>query len=182
MAAGGGQVGHVGVEVLAATGAVVLGVEHHDLAWPPCERISQIMKGAAGQPIAIGAVTAVWTRSPPVVLAADADLGLGQILGTFDPHSGIGAIFAGSWHGETPGRKVLPGNTLDDGKVFTELARFLCYRLLRVAPERQAQPPAAAEETTPRAEPDCRRRSAAAPGSASGLRISIRLTRPPTNR
>jgi hypothetical protein len=35
VAAGVGQVGHVGVEVLAATGAVVLGVEHDDVAGPP---------------------------------------------------------------------------------------------------------------------------------------------------
>src|SRR5439155_6937399 len=98
-------------------GAVVLGVEHHDIAWPPCERISQIMKGAASQPIAGGAVAAVRTRAPPVVAAPDADLRFGQILGAVDPHSGIGAIFAGSWHGESPGKRILPGNTSDDGKV-----------------------------------------------------------------
>ena len=56
---------------------------------------------------------------PAVVAAADADLGLGQVLGTIDADRRVGAIFAGSWHGVTPERKVLPGNTLDDGKVFT---------------------------------------------------------------
>jgi hypothetical protein len=35
VAAGGGQVGHVGVEVLAALRAEVLGIAQADVAWPP---------------------------------------------------------------------------------------------------------------------------------------------------
>jgi hypothetical protein len=129
MAAGVGQVGHAGVEVLAAAGAVVLGIEHHDVTRPPGEGITQIMEGPATDPITIGTVTAVRAGAPPVDPAPDANLGLGQILGTFDPHGGIGAILARSWHGLAPGRRVLPGFTSDDGKVFTDSARFLCYRL-----------------------------------------------------
>src|SRR5215472_4742105 len=129
MAAGVSPVGHIGVEVLAAAGAVVLGIEHHDIARPPGEGVSQVVEGAATPPIAEGAVAAVRAGAPPVDPAPDADLGLGQILGTFDPHGGIGAIFARSWHGEAPGRRVLPGITSEDGKVFTDSARFSCYRL-----------------------------------------------------
>src|SRR5512142_2694880 len=45
MAAGVGQVGHVGVEVLAAAGAVVLGVEHDDVAGPAGEGVTEVVEG-----------------------------------------------------------------------------------------------------------------------------------------
>jgi len=77
MAAGVGQVGHVGVEVLAAASAVVLGIEHHDIARPTREGIAQIMEGAPGRPIAIGTVAAVRAVSTAIDAAADADLSLG---------------------------------------------------------------------------------------------------------
>ena len=87
------------------------------------------MEGAATDLVAIGAVSTIRATTPPVVPALDADLGLGQILGAADPHSGIGAIFARSWHDVTPERRVLPGITAEDGEVFTDPARFPCYRL-----------------------------------------------------
>jgi hypothetical protein len=68
----------------------------------------------------------------PVVAALDADLGLGQVLGASDANRRVGAIFAGSWQGVTPEREVLSENTSDDGKVFTDSARFLCYRLEKI--------------------------------------------------
>ena len=131
MAAGVGQVGHIGAEVLTATGAIMLGIEHNDVARPPGKGVAQVMEGPPSVPVAVGAVAAPRAGAPPVVAALDTDLGFGQILGPSDAHSGIGAIFAGSWHGEAPGtgRSVLPGTTSETGKVFTNLARFLCYRL-----------------------------------------------------
>jgi hypothetical protein len=129
MAAGGGQVGGVGVEVLAAGAAIVLRAEQDDVAGPLGEGVAQVVEGAADEPIAVGAVPAMRARAPAVVAAADADVGLGQILGTSDAESRVGAIFAGSGHEVPPGRWALPGDTLDDGEVFTESARFPCYRL-----------------------------------------------------
>ena len=129
MAAGIGQVGGVGVEVLAARAAVVLGTEQDDVAGSPGEGIAQVMKGATDEPIAGGLAAAMRAGPAAVVAALEADLGLGQILGTSDADRGVGAIFAGSRHGVTPEREVLSGNTPDDGKVFTDSARFLCYRL-----------------------------------------------------
>jgi hypothetical protein len=130
MAAGGGQVGGVGVEVLAAAAAVVLRGEQDDVAGPPGEGVAQVVEGAANEPIAGGAVSAMRAGAPPVVAAADAEIGLGQVLGASDSESGIGAIFAGSWHGVPPEGEDLPGDTLVGGKVFTDSARFPCYRLL----------------------------------------------------
>ncbi len=54
MAAGVGQVGGVGVEVLAAAAAVVLRTEQDDVAGPPGEGIAQVVEGAADEPIAGG--------------------------------------------------------------------------------------------------------------------------------
>lgn len=127
MAAGVGQVGGVGVEVLAAAAAVVLRVEQDDVARPAGERVAQVVEGAVGDPIAVGAMTTPRARAPPV--AADADLGFGQITGPVDAESRAGTIFAGSWHGVPPEKTVLPGDTLSDGKMFIVPARFPCYRL-----------------------------------------------------
>jgi hypothetical protein len=107
----------------------MLRVEYDDVAWPPGEGVAQVVEGAVTEPVAVGAVSAMRATAPPVVPALDADLGFGQILGAGDPHGGIGAIFARSWHGIAPERRVIPGNTAEDGEVFTNPARFLCYRL-----------------------------------------------------
>ena len=96
VAAGVGEVGHVGVEVLAAAAAVVRRAEQDDVAGPTGEGVPQIVEGAAGDPIAVGAVAAPRAGAPPVVAATDADLGLGQVLGSIDAEGRVGAIFAGS--------------------------------------------------------------------------------------
>jgi hypothetical protein len=130
MAAGVGQVGGIGVEVLAAAAAVVLRAEQDDVARTRGEGVAQVIKGAADPPIAVGGVSAPRAVAPSVVAAPDAEIGLGQVLGTSDAESRVGAIFAGSWHGITPERRVLPGDTLGCGKMFTDPARFPCYRLI----------------------------------------------------
>jgi hypothetical protein len=45
MAAGVGQVGDISVEVLAALGAAVLGLQHNDIAESLCEGIPQVGGG-----------------------------------------------------------------------------------------------------------------------------------------
>ena len=59
----------------------------------------------------------------------DADVGLGQLVDASHAFGGVGSVFAGSWHGDAPGREVLPGDTTGGGIVFTDPARFPCYRL-----------------------------------------------------
>jgi hypothetical protein len=99
------QVGHVGVEILAATGAIVLRVDHDGVAGPPGERIAEVVERTSGLGIAIGAVSAPGTGPSAVITALDADLGFGQILDAPDPLGRVGSIFAGSWHVRSPGRK-----------------------------------------------------------------------------
>jgi hypothetical protein len=128
MAAGVGQVGRVDVELLAAA-AAALRAEQEDVAGPAGEGIAQVVEGAAGDPVAVGAMTAPRSGAPAVIAAADADLGLGQVLGPIDADGRVGAIFAGSWHRVTPERKVLPGDTRFGGKAFTSAPRFPCHGL-----------------------------------------------------
>src|SRR5512142_1277804 len=127
--AGVGPVGHVGVEVPAAPGAIVPGVEHDEVAGPSGEGVSEVVEGPAAPTIAVGAVAAPRAGSAAVVPAAEADVGLGQVVDAGDALGGIGAVFAGSWHGRAPGRGDLPGDTTGCGKLFTRMARFPCYRL-----------------------------------------------------
>jgi hypothetical protein len=124
-----GEVGHVSVEVLAAASAIVLRVEDDEVAWPSGEGIAQVMEGPSSLRITIGAIATARARPAAVIAALAADLGLGQILDPVDALSGIGSVFPGSWHGESPGGKCLPGITHRNGDLFTEFARFPYYRL-----------------------------------------------------
>jgi hypothetical protein len=125
VAAGVGQVGHVGVEVLAALRAEVLGVEHDEVAGPSGEGVAEVVEDAAGGPVPVGAVAAPRAGPAAVVPAPEADVGLGQIDDAGDALGGIGAVFAGSWHGDAPGRRGLSGDTPGGGKLFTGSPSFL---------------------------------------------------------
>ena len=129
VAAGVSQVGHVGVEVPAALRAEVPGVKHDEVAGPSGEGVSEVVEGAAAPTIAVGTVPAARTGPAAIVAAAEADVGPGQVVDAGDALGGIGAVFAGSWHGEAPGRKDLPGDTPGGGKLFTRVARFPRYRV-----------------------------------------------------
>src|SRR5262249_53410731 len=104
---------------------VVLRGEQDDVARPAGEGVAEIMETTVDDPIAVGAVAA-----PPTVVAdTDADLGLGQGLEWIEAESRLRARFAGSWHGVSPERMLVPGDTLGDGRMFIIPARFPCYRL-----------------------------------------------------
>jgi hypothetical protein len=107
----------------------VLGTEQDEVAGPAGEGVAQVVEATADDPVAGGAATAPRAGAAAIVAAADADLGPGQVLGPIDAEGRVGAIIAGSWHGVTPERKVLPGDTLDGGRMFIAPARFPCYRL-----------------------------------------------------
>jgi hypothetical protein len=99
MTAGGGQVATVGVEVLTAGGAVVLGVGQDDVTWPRGGEVAEVVECAWEDAVAIGTVAAARARPPPIVAAALAGLGLGQILDAGDPLGGIRQVFSGAWQG-----------------------------------------------------------------------------------
>src|SRR5207244_660107 len=86
--------------------------------------------------IAVGTVAAPRAGPSAVVPAADADIRLGQVVDAGDALGGIGAVFTGSWHRDTPGRGDLPGDTPGGGELFTQGARFPRYsvQVRRFAP------------------------------------------------
>jgi hypothetical protein len=43
MTVGHGQIQHVGVEVMVAVPAIVLGIGHMQIAWPPADRVAQFV-------------------------------------------------------------------------------------------------------------------------------------------
>ena len=77
VAAGVGQVGHVGVEVLAALRAEVPGVEHNEVAGSAGEGVAEVVEGTAAPTITVGTGPAPRTRPAAVVAAAAADVGPG---------------------------------------------------------------------------------------------------------
>jgi hypothetical protein len=72
-----GEIRHVGVEILAAAGAIVLRVEDGDVGGPSGEGIAEVVKGASCPGVAVGTVPAPGTGSSAIIAAPDADLGLG---------------------------------------------------------------------------------------------------------
>jgi hypothetical protein len=99
VAAASGQVGAVGVEVLATLSAVVLRVGQEEVAGPSGNQITEVVEGSLKDPVAVGAVATTRAGLAAVVAAAVADLGLGQVLDAGDAFSGIGQIFSGTGHG-----------------------------------------------------------------------------------
>jgi hypothetical protein len=123
VAAGVGEVGHVGVGVLATVGAIMLGVDQDDIAGSAGEGMAQVVKSTTGEAVAVGAVSASRTGPPAVIATLAGDLGLGQFVDACGALGGVGAEFAGSGHGLVPGRGILPRITRQSGSLFTEDAR-----------------------------------------------------------
>jgi hypothetical protein len=123
VAAGVGEVGHVGVEVLATVGAIMLGVDQDDIAGSAGEGIAQVVKSTAGEAVAVGAMAASRTGPPAVIAALAGDFGLGKVVDACGAFGGIGAVFAGWRHRLAPGRGFLPGITKPSGVLFTKFAR-----------------------------------------------------------
>jgi hypothetical protein len=100
MGFGQGVVGHVRVEVLAATRATMLGVEEMDIAGATGHQVANIMQDAfAGSTTETGSA-APGTRPMCEVSPAANDLGLGQIFGARDAFRGVWHILAGSSHNQ----------------------------------------------------------------------------------
>jgi hypothetical protein len=106
VAAGVGEVFHVGVEVFATSGAVMLRIEQDDVAGSAGEGIAEVVEGAACDAIAVGAMGASRAGPPTIIAALTGDLGFGQVADMSGALGGIGAIFAGWGHEWRPGRGI----------------------------------------------------------------------------
>jgi hypothetical protein len=98
MAAGRSEVGHVGVEVTAAAGAVVLRVDDQQAAWPVTERTAEVVQRAAT--FAMTEAGAVTTRTSPTAIVTRAvnEQRLGEVFNAGDPLGAVGDILSRS-HG-----------------------------------------------------------------------------------
>lgn len=95
---GRGQVGHVGVKILAALTALVLRVGEMDFARPTVDQVAEIMQISGENLVSPATFPAAGARPRGKVSAAFNDFGFGQILRISDSFRGIRQIFAGAEH------------------------------------------------------------------------------------
>src|SRR5438046_3963970 len=79
---GQGVVGHVGVEILAAVGAAMLGVNEVEVARLAGNQVSHVMQDSCAGTVAETGLATNGARPRREVAAALNDLGLGQIFGS----------------------------------------------------------------------------------------------------
>src|SRR5579864_4302954 len=92
------EVGHVGVEILAALAALVLRVGEMDFAWSTVDQIAEIVQLSAKKLVTTAAFAAAGARPMRKVTTAFDDFGLGQILRIRDAFRGIRQVFARTEH------------------------------------------------------------------------------------
>ena len=73
MAAWWGEVGHSGVEVAVASGAVVLGVSNVEAAWAVAEKAAEVVQRAVSAAMAVTGTVAARARPAAVVTGAPHD-------------------------------------------------------------------------------------------------------------
>jgi hypothetical protein len=93
------QIGNIGVEVLAALGAMMLRVGEHDIAWPSGDKVADIVQGARECLVSVAAFAAVRAGTMLEVATLLDDLWFGKILRPRDPFRRIWPVFTGTRHG-----------------------------------------------------------------------------------
>src|SRR5208337_4289669 len=96
---GRGQVGHVGGEVVAALGTVMLGVGEPDVAGSASHRVAQIMQGAGKNPVPGAGLAAFRTRPMLVISTARNELWGRKHLGIGDAQSRVRRVDCRTKHG-----------------------------------------------------------------------------------
>jgi hypothetical protein len=100
MCPGQGQVRHLGVEILAAFGAMMDGIGEMNVVRTAGSQISHIMQHASRPTIPVGTVPTPRAGLSSEVSAALDDLRFGQVLDAGDAFGGIGQILPRSRHGK----------------------------------------------------------------------------------
>jgi hypothetical protein len=95
---GSGQIGHVGIEILAALTALVLRVGEMDFPRTTVDKVAEIVQFSGEDLASTAAFVATRTRPMREVSAAFDDLWFGKILRISDSFRGISQIFAGAKH------------------------------------------------------------------------------------
>jgi len=111
MGLGQGVVRHVRVEILAAPGAAMLGVNKVDVARATGNQVTHIVENSFAGPVAETRPVTIGTRPMREVAAALNDLGCGQIFGSRDAFRDVRQILSGSRHSKALlGQLVWPRN------------------------------------------------------------------------
>src|SRR5262249_1281531 len=93
------QIGHVGIEVPATLGAVMLRIGDHEITRTPQIEVAQVVQRPMGLLVSIGHVTTSRTRVPYVVATRGNNLWLGQVGSGSNAFAGIGSIRPRTEHG-----------------------------------------------------------------------------------
>src|SRR5262245_51723515 len=91
---GQGVVGHVGVEVLTAASAMMLGVTDFDVARATSDHVPHVVEDSSAGTASETGFATCGARSMSEVPAAANNLGLRQIFGTGNAFCAIGQVFA----------------------------------------------------------------------------------------
>jgi hypothetical protein len=95
---GRGQIGQVGGEIVAAPGAVMLGIGELDVARPPPHRVAQIMQSAGEDPVPGAGLAASRTRPMLVISTTSDELRGWEHLGIGDAQSGVRRVDSRTKH------------------------------------------------------------------------------------
>jgi hypothetical protein len=101
-AVGQDQVGEVGGEAQAATGAAVARERDHQFDGPLAAGIAEVVEGAPAEGVASGACAAAWAAAAGPVTAELADARPGKILDARDALRGVRDVLSRARHGMPP--------------------------------------------------------------------------------
>ena len=100
MTIGHGQVQHIGIEIMAAVPAIVLGIRHVQIARPAADGVAQFVQRALGSWQARGAAVTLRTALTGIVALAFNDQRFGKVFDANDAFRGLGQIDSGR-HGDS---------------------------------------------------------------------------------
>jgi hypothetical protein len=93
------QIRDIGVEVLAALGAMMLRIGEQNVAWPPRDKVADIVQSARKSLVAIAALVAARTWTMLEITTLLDDFRFRKIFWPRDPFGGIRPVLAGTRHG-----------------------------------------------------------------------------------
>jgi hypothetical protein len=182
VAAGRGQVSHVGVEVAVAGGAGVPGVDDLQAARPVAEEAAEVVQGAAAAAVSEAGAAAARARPAAGVAGAAGEEGWREVFSTGDPRGAVRDILSGS-HGWLL-RRAEQARTVElHRRRNARITQFLCYSVEKQAEFNgwSAEPFSATlpGPTPPRLLPERNRslRGPSAGGAGAGTRFACILSR-----
>jgi hypothetical protein len=121
---GSGEVGHVGVEILAALAAFVLRVGEMDFTRSAADKVAEVVQFSREKFLAAAAFATAWARPRGKISTAFNDFGFGQILRIGDAFRGIWQILARTEHDKALHDQELLAQRLPHSTQFVMIDRW----------------------------------------------------------